>query len=195
MADDLLWRAVVLAREILDSDEYLAVAMGAGALDADERSACLTLGGVGVVWEVEADESVVVTVTQAPDAVSTEPVVCGADGDVRAVVLSMLAETEAWRMYEAWSATLDRLVAEDATGCAMRTVLGARAQVGRVIRAIDFEGGRIVSRVRVPGPGEWLDKSAWRPVTPVGAAAAAHARFDWLLRETKTDTDEGDSDE
>jgi hypothetical protein len=195
MADDLLWRAVALAREILDSDEYLAVAMGAGALDADERSACLTLGGVGVVWEVEADESVVVTVTQAPDAVSAEPVVCGADGDVRAIVLDALGGTEAWRGYAAWSIELDRLVAEDATGRAVRTHFGAQAQDGRVIRAVDFEGGRIVSRVRVPGPGEWLDKSAWRPVTPAGAAPAAHERFDWLLHGTKVDTNEEESDE
>lgn len=192
MADDLLWRAVVLAREVLDSDEYLVVAMGAGALDADERSACLTLGGVGVVWEVEADESVVVTVTQAPDAVSAEPVVCDADGPALNVVLSMLAGTEAWRMYEAWSAALDRLVAEDATGCAMRTTLGAIVHVGRVIRKVDFEGGRIVSRVRVLGPGEWLDKSAWRPVTPAGAAAAAGERFDWLLHGTKVDAEGGE---
>lgn len=192
MEDDLLWRAVVLAREILDSDEYLAVAMGAGALDADERSACLTLGGVGVVWEIEADENVVITVTQAPDAVSVEPVVCGADGDVLAIVLDALGGTEAWRMYEAWSIALDRLVAEDTTGRAMRTHFGAQAQDGRVIRAVDFEGGRIVSRECVPGAGEWPDKGAWRPVTPAGAAAAAGERFDWLLHGTKVDTEGGE---
>ena len=74
----------------------------------------------------------------------------------------------------------------------MRTTLGAIVRVGRVIRKVDFEGGRIVSRVRVPGPGEWLDKSAWRPVTPAGAAAAAGERFDWLLHGTKVDAEGGE---
>ena len=81
------------------------LAISPGALDADEGSACLTLGGVGVVWEIEIDERVVAIVSEDEDTSGIAPVVCDADGDGLADVREALHRTLGWRVYMAWKQT------------------------------------------------------------------------------------------